>query len=894
LGQDPFTHLEKRLMRARKKSDPGDGEIKPPQFAQKFVAWYCKPALAEDLLGDLNEYFERNVEAIGVRRAKIIYVIDALKFFRTYTVRKPKYIDLFINWIMIGSYIKTSTRNVLKNKLFSSINIVGLAISMSVGLLMIAFLHDLLSYDKFHENGKRIYRITTHPTFNGELSNKFASTSVKMGKLIQDKVSGIEQATIMRNGFGGDGMVDDKVIPFGGFYAEPSFFNVFTFPLMEGNVATALKDPYSMVVTETTARKFFGQQDALGKTIKVDTLEFHITGIMKDVPFFSHMKFDALASFSTIETLMKDDKNFLKWTSMWSNYVYMLMPENANLESIRAQIDAISENENKTDANTKIQAYLLPLYKIMIGADLSNSIGNAMPVVVLWIIGGLAFIVILSACFNYTNLSIARSLRRFKEVGLRKVIGAGRSQVRQQFMAEAVIVSLAALAFSFMLFLVLRPQFIGMAPQLQEMVRLELTVPTILGFIALSLFVGILAGFLPALFFAKVNIINALKNASQVKVFKHLSLRRVLVVVQYTFTLVFITATAIGYKQYKSFLAFDLGFRTENIINIALQGNKPEALVKALEEMPEVTGISKSSMVTNIGSYWGGHMKYKNSQDSALVWFNSIDENYLALHDHKLLAGTNFISRPTTKAATSELIVNEKILKRFEIGDPSQAIGEEVTLDGKKLRIVGVVQEFHYGKVENQIEPVAFTFWVPEDKGHVNVKVQSDNIVTTMGKIESLWKSIDRVHPVIAKFYSEQIEDAYGDFSAMLKIIGFLAFLAISIASMGLFGMVVFTTETRLKEISIRKVMGATSGNLIFLLSRGFLFLLVISAIIAIPLTYFFFENVILQNFPFHDPIGFSELIMGLLGVLLIAFMMIGSQTLKAARSNPAEVLKSE
>jgi ABC-type antimicrobial peptide transport system permease subunit len=373
-------------------------------------------------------------------------------------------------------------------------------------------------------------------------------------------------------------------------------------------------------------------------------------------------------------------------------------------------------------------------------------------------------------------------------------------------------------------------------------------------------------------------------------------MRRVLVVIQYTFTMVFITATAIGYTQYKSILAFDLGFNTANILNISMKGNNADNLIKAFEEIPEVTGASKSSMITSVGNYWGGHMKYKKLDDSTMVWYNKIDENYLPLHGHKLLAGRNFISHPATEAEATEVIVNEQVLKKFEIakGDPDKALGEEVLIDRHKYQIVGVLRDFHYGKVESKIDPVVMMMYLPEKNGYINLKIESNDPVATMAKVESAWKQIDKIHPIEAKFYSDQIEKAYSEFSAMIKIIGFLSFLAISIASMGLFGMVVFTTETRLKEISIRKVMGASSGNLVLLLSRGFLVLLSISAAVAIPATYFFFEGVVLAKFPYHNPIQVSELFVGLVVVLIIAIIMIGSQTMKAARSNPAEVLKSE
>jgi ABC-type antimicrobial peptide transport system permease subunit len=804
---------------------------------------------------------------------------------------------------MIGSYIKTSTRNLMRNKLFSSINIVGLAISMSVGLLLIAFVLDLRSYDRFNKNGEKIYRITNVLTSNGEQSSKYASTSIKTGKLIREKVTSVEEVAIVRD-FLHDAKVGDDILPVKGYWAEPSLLRIFTFPMLEGNSDRALKDPYSIVLTETAARKLFGNESALGKAIKFDTLAYQVTGVMKDVPFFSHINFEALVSLSTAEQLNKNDNNFEKWTNMGLNYVYLLLRENTNVASIQSQLDAIAKEENLAQENPKIQLELLPLYKIVVGEDLGDMRGSVrrhMPPVVLWILGGLALVVIMSACFNYTNLSVARAMRRFKEVGLRKAIGAGKNQIRQQFLAEAIIISLAALVLSYFIFLVLRPQLINLAPEMQRTVKLELTPSMVVAFIAFSVTVGIIAGLMPAIFFSNVSAINALRNVSSVKVYKHVTLRRALVVIQYTFTLIFITTTTIGYVQYKNILAFDLGFKTENILNINMQGNKPDALLKELSEMPEISGLSRSLIITGVGNAWGGFMKYKDSRDSVLVLTNHVDENYLPLHQHKLVAGGNFITRPTTPEAVREVIVNEQVLKRFNIGanDPEKAIGEEITFSnaqgsGRKMTIVGVMKDFHYGRVENLIQPVAFMFWTPKDRAIVNAKIQSTDILATMTKIESIWKKIDPVHPFQAKFYDQEIEDAYSELSSIIKVIGFLSFLAISIASMGLFAMVVSTTETRLKEISIRKIMGASSGNLIYLLSRGFLLLLSISALIALPATYYFFENVVLTNFPYHTPVQMAELFVGLLAVFLIAFVMIGSQTMKAARSNPAEMLKSE
>lgn len=869
---------------------------RPPRWAQRLMEWYCRPDLLEDLQGDLNEYFYRNLKTSGIKRARLIYVLDVLKFFRIYTIRTPKSIHLFIHWIMLGSYIKTATRSMMRNKLFSTINIVGLSISMSVGLLVIAFLSDLLSYDDFHEKKERMYRVITIDQSTDQPAMNLASTSVKAGKKIQETIAEVEEVTLLRNGFGGDAQVDDRSVPFSGLWADASFFKVFTFSFLQGDPATALKEPYSLVLTETSARKLFGEADALGKYVKFDTVNYVVTGVMKDIPKLSHLRFEALVSFSTVELQQrKTDDYFLSWENIWQNYVYLVLPENTDPQRVQANLAQLSATENAGIQRRKITLLLQPLKDISIGKPLSNQIGPSIATIAVWVLEGLAFIVILSACFNYTNLSVARSLRRSREVGIRKVVGALKSQVLGQFITESVLIALLALVFSFLLFLVLRTQFLSLNPFLEQLVSLNLS-PRLIGyFIALAIIVGIMAGFLPALFFSRINAMQVLKNASSLQLFRHVNMRKALIVVQYTFSLIFITATIIGYNQYRSFLTFDLGFTTENILNIRLQGNKGELLKKELTALPAVNGISTSRMVTSLGSMYGASMKYINLEDSAGVWQNFVDEQYLPLHQHQFIAGKNFSARPKN-GEESEVIVNEQILKRFDIAerDPNQALGEILTVDGKKLTIVGVLKDFHYGTLESKIEPTVFRYSSEEPGGYLNVKITSNNLPATLVGIENAWKKMDKVHPLEAKFYDEQIQQAYSQFATMLKVIGFLAFLAVCIASMGLFGMVVYTTETRLKEISIRKVLGASEGNLIYLLSKGFLVLLGIAALIAIPVTYLFFDQVILSNFAYHQPIGLGELLTGVLVVMLIAVVMIGSQTLKVARTNPANVLRSE
>jgi len=870
--------------------------VHPPRWAERFLEWYCRPELLEDLQGDLHEFFHRNVESKGLKRAKFIYIIDVLKFFKPYILRKPHLSNPLSQSNMIRSYIKTSGRSIVRHKLFAAINITGLAISMCVGLMVIAFLSDLYSYDAFQAKKDRTFRIITSDSIDGQSAMNLASSSLAAGRKIQQTIPGIESSVFMQRGFGGDVNTGEITVPVSGLWASESFFDVFSFPLLKGNPATALQKPYSLVLTEQSAKKLYGNSDALGRVVKMDTNSYIVTGVVKDIPKLSHLQFEALASFSTIDQKGANaDGQLMSWENIYSNYTYLVLAEKGKSATVQAAIDKLCTTENANLKNRKISISLQPMKNIAVGGHLGNEIGPTINKIAVFILGGLALIVIISACFNYTNLSIARSLSRSREVGIRKVIGALRGHVMGQFITESIMISLLALLFSFALFLLLRTPFLSLHSFVQSIVSLQLSPKLIIYFIVFAVLTGFIAGILPALFYSRITAIQVLNNVSTLKIFRHLNLRKSLIVVQYTFSLIFITTTVIGYNQYRSFLTYDLGFSTQNILNIKMQGNNTDILIKDLSAIPAVKDISKSLLISSLGSNYGTQMKYNDPQDSAQVMLNFIDEHYLGVHRYKLLAGKNFSNRPI-KGQETEAIVNQQLIKRFNIGkgDPQKAIGEIVNIDGKKLAIAGVLKDFHYGTLMDKISPVMFRYSGDENPGYINVKIETPNLTAALAGVNEAWRKIDKLHQLDAKFYDDQIEEAYSQFSVTVRVIGFFSLLAVVIASMGLFGMVVYTTEKRLKEISIRKVMGAGERALIYLMSKNFLFLLILSALIALPSTWLFFEKVVLVKFAYHQPLRLVEVLLGFLIVMIIAGTMIGLQTLKVAKSNPARVLKRE
>tara|TARA_R110000796_G_scaffold185330_2_gene302027 strand:- start:126154 stop:128781 length:2628 start_codon:yes stop_codon:yes gene_type:complete len=867
----------------------------PPRWADRFLEWYCRSEILEDLQGDLYEHFDRNTISKGKRKARQIYCLDVLKFFRPYTIKKFKIVNNITSFIMFKNYFKTSVRSIARNKLFSAINVIGLAVSMSIGLLMIAFISEVFSFDKFHNDGDRIYRVNNIYKEQQEDPTPFATTSIIMSDRIKEIIPGVESQVLMTRGFGGDAKLNDKIIPISGLWASESFNDVFSFEILQGNPKTMLSEPNSIVLTDETAKKIFGEQDPMNQTFILGKDDLYtVTGIIKKPPFNSHFTFQALGSYITYTNQNRQGERgerwYNAWNNMWMNYVYIKLEPNTNVNDVNQKLLALGKKESEKYEHLTITSELQPLYGMMAGPDLSNNIGVSIGGEIIWVLGALTFVVLLSAGFNYTNLSIARSLKRAKEVGVRKVVGATKRQVFNQFITEASIISIIALIFAYLIFIFIRPHFLGLDPSIERSLQLEITPILFLYFLLFALVVGLLAGFVPAMFLSKLKAVQALKNAGSTKLFSKVNMRKVLIVVQFTLSMAFIISASIAYTQFKYALSFDLGFKTENVLNVELQNNDWEKIETAFASIPEVQMISKSAMIPSVGSTYLVDMKYNN--DSTELFYNTIDENYIDLMDHEVIAGTNF-TKKLSDAEESEIILNEETLKRFNLGTPNEAIGKQVLIENEPLTIIGVVRDFHYDKLDQGIKSFGFrnrnnSFY------YLNLKLNSTDLPSTMSKIENAWNEVDPVHEFKAQFYDENIESAYSQYVVMGTIVGFLAVLTVSIAALGLLGMAVYTAETRMKEISIRKVLGATEGSLVGLLTRGFMWLLVISAALAIPLTYLFFEQQILNGIENRATIGVLELFTGVIIIFAIGILTIGSQVRRAAKANPAQTLRSE
>ncbi|MCG8319950.1 MAG: ABC transporter permease [Cytophagales bacterium] len=868
----------------------------PPKWATRFLRWYCNRQMAEDLEGDIHEFYLRNIKTKGLKMARFIYVIDVLKFFRIYTVQKPKINHPMNHFLLFKNYFQTSARNLRQNWLFSLINVAGLAISMSVGLLLIFFISEIYTFDTFHKDADRIYRINGSYEYLGKVDNSFyASTSPVTGAKMLASIPGIEHLTILHRGAKSNVTYENKTIPLQLRWASDEFFDVFSFDLLAGNKNTALTALNALVITDESAKKLFGDETPINKQVILEGESYIITGVVAKPPMNSHLQFELLGSYSTYANANKHHKWFSSWNNMWDHYVYFKLEEHQDPSLVQLGLDKISEEENSKSDYIVIKAHLQPLLGIIPGANLNNTFGPTMETKMVWTLVLLGIVVLISACFNYTNLSLGRSMRRSREIGIRKVNGASGFQVWSQFILESTLISLVALMVALGLFLVLRNYFFTIDRRMADIVTLQLT-PELMGyFLLLAVAVGLMAGFFPALFFSKVTVLKVLNNMNRIKLSGQFNFKKILILLQYTISLAFIIAVTLIYKQYRYSLSFDLGFNTENILNLNLFDNDPATLVNELKQLPEIKKLSQSSLVTSIGYYWGTQAKKsKGTPDSTSIKYNKVDEHYLPLHGHEFLAGGNFVKgSENDSAVNNQVIINESLLKRFSIDTPDQAIGEEIIISDDVKVIQGVLKDFHFGRIDYKISPFAFIYEPAQNK-YLNILINTADVFGTMKKIEEAWKRFDPVHPMKASFYDDQIKEAYKEYVSWLTIMSFMAFLAVTIASMGLLGMVVFTTESRLKEISIRKVFGASEFNLIYLVGRGFMLLLVLAAIVAIPLTYYYVNTVIFEEIVYKVSFSFFDIMMGVIIVMAIALLTICFETVRVARTNPSTILRNE
>lgn len=808
---------------------------------------------------------------------------------------------------MLKNYFTIGIRNLIKYKGFSFINSFGLALAMCVGMLVILMLSDQRRYDQFHGKKERIYRI-----FSDRENSKFPSATTPFALADALKIYPIiEKSTHLTRGVARDFVFKKQATDVRGYFAEQVLFEVFDFPFVSGDPSNALSSPNSIVITNSFARKIFGELDPTGQVVEIRNAgsvdvggsdnhtsswgEYTITGVIADEEYRSHLEFDILVSASTVNILAQQGK-IDDFTNDWHNnnsYTYVLLADNKRADDLAASLADL--RQRRKQEVQKIAGFaLMPqaLTSITPGILLTNETRVALPLAAYYVLFALALVILTSACLNYASLSTARALTRAKEIGIRKVAGAYRRDVVLQFLGEAIIISICALAIGSVMLLGLKT--VVVASWMNQFLEFDLHADPLiyLIFILFAIGTGVVAGIFPALYFSRFRPITALKARNGSPGAK-VGVRKILAVCQFIISLFFITTSLLLVSQFTHFMHFEYGFNATNIINVPLQGNDYQKIANKFKAIPGIATVSACNYVPSTGINNGISVKSPGTDNNYhLCTILVVDENFIANMGIDLIAGQNIL---ISDSASRSILVNQAAVKTFGYKHHSEILGQQIATEGgEMLEVIGVVNDFYvkapFGA--DGIDPLILRN-VPQEYAVANVKITSPDLTNTIRTMEKEWKSLDVYHPFRYDFYDEQLADMHRGLFDIVSIVGFLAFISISISCLGLLGMAAYVAERKTKEIGIRKILGARAASVALLLSRDFLKVILISIFIGAPLS-FYANNLWLQRFPNRVDFGFQTIALGSLMLLVLGIITIGSQTIRASQQNPTEALKSE
>ena len=811
---------------------------------------------------------------------------------------------------MLLHLLKTALRNLRRHKGFSFINVFGLALAMSVSMLIILMLADQKIYDQFHTNKDRIYRILTDKPNSGMSS---AVTSFPLAPTLRADYPAVEAATHLHLGVGGEATYDNKAVELRGYFADPSFFKVFSYT-MDGNKENALMLPHTMVISRQAAIHLFADENPLGKTVAfvdrglnilrgvgveapaTEWGTFQITGVIDTENLKSHLKFDVLISSATLASQIAEKKR-TDLTDVWLEhnvgYTYTLLARGkSENELIFALQDIVARKYAGIDNAKGLRLTPQRLTSITPGIFVSSPSSFLLPIQAYYFLSFLAATIMLSACLNYTNLSTARSLTRAKEIGVRKTAGANRSSLVLQFLTESILISLFALAFAFGLTLFIKPVFKGFWVNQYLMFDLAGNALVYGIFFVFAVLVGCLAGIYPAFKLARFHPITALKDSTRIGVGK-LTLQKVLSTSQFVISLLFITTSVLVFNQFKHHLELEYGLNPTSIINVSLQDASYERVINELGSVAGVLSVSASDKIPGSGQGTNGvglKLSGTDGPEKACDQF-VVDDQFINNLEISLIAGRNL----PKEASGAHILVNETAAKELGFASPLDIVGQVFqSTYGTEFEVIGVVKNFRFRMPteEDNIGPMILRHETSQFR-YAQIKVNSNGMTETLATLEAKWKTIDPLHPFKYQFYDEQLKSMNKGFIDIISILGFIAFLAVTIACLGLLGMTTYMAERRKKEVGIRKVLGAGEWAIAVLLSKGFLRILFVAVAIGAPLSYFG-NNLWLQNFPNRVEFGWGTLLIGIVTLSVLGLITIGSQVIGASRRNPVHILKTE
>jgi putative ABC transport system permease protein len=795
---------------------------------------------------------------------------------------------------MLKSYFTSGLRNLLTQKIYSFIKILGLSLGLATSIMIYLYIREDLTYDTMHEHYDRIVRVLTIDSAEGVSSKMVGITQPRLAPAAEEELPEVVESVRFIGGGRYDLSYNENVLKCeAAFRVDPSVFDVFDFTIIEGEKSKTLDNPGSIAITEALAKKIFGDENPIGKTIKLNkTTDLNVTAVLADLPKNSHLQFDLLHSLVP----GKDEDGLRQSLDTWESIFarsYLLLDKPVNPQDLNAKLQAISKKNNAFE-------FFMPVVQTLKDVHLHSkeilfdSNANKSDIVNVYVLSTIALLILLLAIVNFVNLVTAKSASRAKEVGMRKVIGAIRYQLIGQHLIESIIVTLVS-AFIAIAIVVVAVPLLNNIYQRYADVMILLQPQSILIIAGLVLLVGVLAGLYPAFILSSFKPIMVLKGS-----FKNstsgIRLRKALVIVQFTISIALMVGTGIVYQQMRFIYSADLGYSREQLISIQQNG---EAVSRATTLKTELLRndniVAAGTSSTRIGQQLGRTVIFPEGSTAETNIVTSImaaDENFIPTMNMKILEGRNF---SLDFDDSLSMIINEEMVRLVRW---DEAVGKKISIqtganptDVTAYTVIGIVKDFHFATVRHKLEPMFMLY--NKDNGALSIKIKADNMKEALAYVEETWKRVNPGTTFEYAFLDEQFATLYQNEQAFANMFTHFTILALTIAGLGLFALSAFTAEQRKKEIGIRKVLGASNGAIFYKLSFEFITLILISFVFASVAAYFIMEKW-LQDFQYSIKIGIGVFMIAGGASLVIALITISFQSLKAAWSNPAESLRSE
>jgi putative ABC transport system permease protein len=866
----------------RTMSNKSGKNTKPPAFSLWIIKKIQSPYSRTPLLGDLEEEFVLLCGETGTKNAR--------RWFRWQVLKSlPFALSHSIYWRieMFRNYLRVALRNVRRNMAFSLINISGLAIGMACCILILLWIQDELSFDRFHRHADRLGRVIVEVEHSGQ--KPWAVTEAPLSQALKEAYPEIVQAAPMQLGrrfrvkYGEKQFNETRNI-----FAGPAFFDMFTFPLIKGNPETALNGKRSVVITQKMAQKYFGAEDPLGKTLNFDdSFDLQVTGVLQNIPKNSHLQFDFVLPFNWLEDLGQDIHN-------WGNFnffTYVLLEKDASADQVSRKISgylrAVAPENNR-------RLFIQPLGQIHL---FSNFEYDALAVnnsdySYIFIFASIALFVLFIACINFINLTTARSSNRAKEVAMRKVVGAERKDIIRQFFGESLAFSSVAFGLALALVFLFLPVFNNLSDK-QLLLDLTGNVWIPIGLIGIAFFTGLLSGGYPSLYLSSFQPGKVLKR-SFIADPKSSHYRKALVVIQFSLSIILIIATTVVDNQIDYIQNRKLGFEKENLIYMPLVGGIRQQYETVKNEWlrnSNITGVTASSNLPSFGRNWAtGSLNWEGKDPSEKIIMQGVDVDYdfFETFGMQMIEGREF-SREFPTDENSGIILNETALNTMGIQSP---VGKRISIGGWQGTIVGIVQDYNFKSLHNRIEPLIHVM-INRQLNFIFVRIKSQNMSSTIKFLQNQWESYNSQYPFEFGFVDTLLGNLYENEKKVRAIFNSFTFLAIFISCLGLFGLAFYLTERRTKEIGVRRVCGASVPKIVMMLSKDFLKWVFIANIIAWPVAYYFMDRW-LQNFAYRTSTNIGSFLLSGVLAMVIALLTVSYQTVKAATANPSDSLRYE